>query len=180
MKLKALFISLLLCLVLSMPAVMPENTSAADCEDCKHADKAPRLGASLKKPNKRFKNGEISRLCVALTVNFNSYNVKHRLEDIKKTHGFTNEELIQHVMIDSYCEREGVRRSVAGFAMFNDLEDFKALEEYGFNDTYKIDGGDGIKKIPSQIAKEQIRSYIKDSNIRSTLSYIRRVFKGSK
>jgi hypothetical protein len=73
-----------------------------------------------------------------------------------------------------------VVRSVAGFAMFNELEDFKVLEEYGFNDTYKIDGGDGIKKIPSQIAKEQIRNYLSEPIIVGTLSYIRRVFKGSK
>ncbi|MGX5175266.1 hypothetical protein ACUR5C_14700 [Aliikangiella sp. IMCC44653] len=175
MKLKALFISLLFCFTLSTPAVMAENTSAADCKDCKG------LSKSRKKPvNKRFKNSEIYRLCTALSVGFNYYNVRLRLEDIKKTHGFTNEELIQYVMIDSYCEREGIVRSVAGYAMFNELDDFKVLEEYGFNDTYKIDGGDGIKKIPSQIAKEQIRNYVKKPIILRTLSYIRRIFKGSK
>jgi hypothetical protein len=89
----------------SREAVMEESISAAGCKDCQHAVKDSYVSASIRnEKNKRFKNREISRLCIALRVGFNSYNVRLSLEDIKEAHGFTNEELIQHVMIDSYCE----------------------------------------------------------------------------
>jgi hypothetical protein len=188
MNKQILYISLILSLIFSLTlgnqVVMADSSDnqivLADCEGLQAWEKLMCEYKNVDKLNWRFKNGEIHRLCVALRVGFNYYNVRLRLEDIKKTHGFTNEGLIQHVMVDSYCKNGEVVQSVAAFAMFNDLNDFKVLEEYGFNDTYKIDGGDGIKKIPSQIAKEQIRNYIKKPIIRETLSYIRRVFKGSK
>ncbi len=121
---------------------------------------------------------DIRDICFNIATGGQDANLSRALNIVSNKYDFSEKEVREHVLTNSYCRVDGKLMSVAATAFRNEATDFKVLvKHYGVTKDFKIDVGNG-PEFPLDIIMREIKARETPSDYRRVLSATRKVLLG--